>query len=420
MSPYNPSNDPALVLRLDDQSPFRKSDGTPCGDGDRCASWGDVSGHGFNAVLSGPTAPVYRAAALGGRPGLDFGAGGSLTCGNQAALNNAQSNAFSVLIAAVYSPTGSEPRGFLLTQTDTSGGRWYYGAWTTPQNAHTFNGSPNDYQNVFVGASYRGAHAGDFVLIGETVGTPTPTTTRFYVNGLPSRTNPSAVAPYTGGALAVGSWTPGNGSFCWPGTILAVYVWNRALNAGDYFRAAQYVYGRFGQTMPAAAAPYVLVWDGNSYVGQGGAGYLADEVAKALGLGLDTTFNLAWGGKTVQDGNTYAAADVDPLVAALRSATPARVIVPYYQIVNEVNNFSTVQEFADLTTFARGRLAAGAAGAVLGTCVPFAGVGNTNRTALNTLLRSSFVAQAPSLYLADPASDPVFVDGVQNNSPNTY
>src|SRR5262249_22661347 len=45
---------------------------------------------------------------------------------------------------------------------------------------------------------------------------------------------------------------------------------------------------------------------------------------------------------------------------------------------------------------------------------------NTNRTALNALLRSSFVAQAPSLYLADPASDPVFVDGVQNNSPNTY
>src|SRR5262245_4979629 len=100
MTAYNPSNDPALVLRLDDQSPFLKADGTPCGDGDRCASWGDLSGNGFNAVLSGPTAPVYRADALGGRPGLDFGTGGSLTCGNQPVLNSAQSGAFTVLIAA--------------------------------------------------------------------------------------------------------------------------------------------------------------------------------------------------------------------------------------------------------------------------------------------------------------------------------
>ena len=105
--PFNPTTDAALVLCLDDRSVVATAadgtGGTPADGTATARYWQDLSPTAAHATITGTsgTVPVYRASALGGKPGLDFGAGAALSCGVPAALNAAEgSNNYTVLIAA--------------------------------------------------------------------------------------------------------------------------------------------------------------------------------------------------------------------------------------------------------------------------------------------------------------------------------
>jgi hypothetical protein len=412
--PFNPITDASLVLRLDGTSPFYKDTaGTqPCGDGDLCAYWGDLSGNGFNATLpGGGTAPTYHSSLLGGQPGLThFGASG-LSCGQPAALVSALNGDYTVIVAGKFQ---SAAAGFLFAKGNYADQRSI--------------GTANSPIQLYVSGENAGGNlaTGQFFTFGTSFGSTftqggTPRTlARWFRNGSLYSQIEGNPAPSNASNVLIGSDDDGLG---WPSDIYAVFVYSRALLPSEVHQVELYIRGLYGLADPLAANPYALVWSGDSQsVPQyhSGAAF-CDVVAADLGIPRECIFCHSYVGCNLQD-LTDSSADADATAAYLQSLGKTVVSVEFElenTILGAVIDAPTA--YGLLTSYGAARRTAGQT-FVTATCMPltpaFGGAGYAaDRDALDVLIRSD-----PTKYdgLADVASDTTIGPATACSDPTLY
>lgn len=383
--------------------------GTPS-DGASFHYIGDRSGFGVNATTTGVTAsrlPTYRAGGIGGHPAWDFsligGQVAALSLGLPSILNAAEGgNSYTISIAGTWKPY---PGG---TQYDNQialsrNSRWCNG--TVKNSAGPFASSPGpdfgryNSRGLWSERGVLPTPDGVFFTMHAVYDNVTSSCVtgsgieRVYVNGMPKKAqnSPATADPTT--PVAFGAMDLA-GDFAWEGLLCKARILNRVMTPAEVLTDSLSTFSRWSQTHPLSTAPYVIVSDGNSFLGSMQIGYLVETVTASLGMSPDHVFNLAWGGKTTTQMRQCAAVDVDPLLALIRATIPggSPILFWFYEGSNE-NSLGGTLIASHLEAYGTERLAFGWPFTVGTSPLPY---GNTTQCPdASAILRSDFAASVP-------------------------
>jgi hypothetical protein len=388
--------DANLVLRLDDTSNLWKDTArtqSATANNDAVQAWDDASGNGYNATLvSGATQGTLKTATYGARS--VSASSTALTFGQPAGLVSVFNSGTTWTVFAFLKPSLMSTQPYVFTKASGGGARLALAL--IPQGTPSL---PNWGQ---FGQSSGGCHSPGYDALTPhsyayaTYPSEGVLNQRVYVAGAPV-TSRNAALPSTDTTndIILGGFAGGS-TFRFTGDLLALYCYSRTLSPAEVLTLSDYCYSHWSIANPRAAAPYTLIFSGNSlFTHLAGNPSIPEKLRETLGLPLGSVFNIAVGGQTSAQMSTDDATRLDGLLSALSGSNP---LVCGWECGNSQNT-------TDYNTWATGRKSAGWPRVMVGTVPPRTTGGfNATRNTQNPTIRTN--AASNGYFIADVAADP--------------